>query len=364
MKRREFLKGCLYVGTFFSLNSLSRTITKVFAHTTKGVKVGIFAPSHCCVPLVYAEQKGYFKREGLKLSLINYKTMQELANDLISGKIFAGQLVGPLIFAMHLGIEPFKSAIKMVVPMVLGIHGSNIMTVRGAGIQNIEDFKGKRLASHSTLSIHYLLTKYFLLRNGIDPDKDANIKIVSISEIEDYVHNKKIDGFMMPEPVNAILESKGEASVKMLNKYIWKNHPCCLLTMRQQDFQMEKNLLKAITRATTKASIELFKMKDRAELVKMLRRTQYGFSNVHENTLILAFSKERSDWHPFPFQSTGEVILKLMQKFKIASTNLDIKKIAQEVFLAEFNKECLKEIGVRPPQQNTRPEFLMGEWFV
>ncbi|GAB6184431.1 ABC transporter substrate-binding protein [Thermodesulfovibrio hydrogeniphilus] len=364
MNRRHFLKGILYVSSSLATNGLSGTITKVFGSYAKEVKIGIFAPSHCCVPLVYAEQKGYFKKEGLRVSLQNYKTMPELVKDILSGKIFAGQVIGPMVFAVHLGIEPFQSPVKMVVPMILGIHGSNIMAVKGAGIQNFKDFKGKRLASHSKLSIHYLLTKYFLMENGIDPEKDASINIVSLSEIEEYVHKKKIDAFMMPEPVNAVIESKGEASAKMLNKYIWKNHPCCVLTMRYQDFQAEREVVKAITRATSKASIELFKMNDRTELVKMLRKTQYGFLEIPENTLTLAFSKERSDWHPFPYQSTGEVILKLMQIFKIAKADLDTKKIAQEVFLSELNKECLNEIGIRPPYQNTRPEFLMGERFV
>ncbi len=364
MKRRQFLKGVLYFSSFLAINGLSATIKNVFGSSTKELKIGIFAPSHCCVPLVYAEQKDYFKKEGLKVSLQNYKTMPELVKDILSGKIFAGQVIGPMVFALHLGIETFQSPVKMVVPMVLGIHGSNIMTVKGSGIHNFKDFKGKRLAFHSKLSIHYLLTKYFLLKNGIDPEKDASVSIVSLSEIEEYSRKKKVDAFMMPEPVNAIIETKGESSVKMLNKYIWKNHPCCVLTMRHQNFQAEREVVKAITRATSKASIELFKMNDRTELVKMLRKTQYAFSEIPENTLTLAFSKERSDWHPFPYQSTGEAILKLMQIFKIAKSDLDTKKIAKEVFLSDFNKECLNEIGVRPPYQNTRPEFLMGERFV
>ncbi len=134
--------------------------------------------------------------------------------------------------------------------------------------------------------------------------------------------------------------------------------------MRERDFHAEKELAKAITRAISKASIELFGMESRTELVKFLRGTPYGFSNIPEDVLALALSKERSDWHPFPFQSTGKMIIKLMQMFGIVSATVDSKEVAQEVFLSDFNRECLKDIGIRPPSFNNRSEFLMGERIV
>ncbi len=217
MERRQFLKGLLIGGVSFVLNSIPGIGKHIFATSLKETKIGIFGPSHCCVPAVYAKEKGFFKKEGINVTLQNYRTMLELMQNFLAGNIFAGQIVGPMVFDAHLGIEPFKSPVKMVVPAVLGIHGSNIMVAKHSNVNQPIDFKNKSIASHSKLSIHYLLSKYFLMKNGVDPDKDAEVKIVSLLEVEEYVDKKEVDAFMMPEPVNAMIESKGKASIVMFN---------------------------------------------------------------------------------------------------------------------------------------------------
>lgn len=143
IKRRDFIKNTLLLSSNLALTSLplvSFTTPKI--NLNKEITIGIFSPSHCAAPLIFAEKKGYFKDEGLSVKLINYPTMTALARDLVSGSIDLGQLTVPLIFAIHTGANPSKLHENLDMSMVLGVHGSNLMVNKDSKIIRPIDFKG------------------------------------------------------------------------------------------------------------------------------------------------------------------------------------------------------------------------------
>ncbi|MCI0469918.1 MAG: ABC transporter substrate-binding protein, partial [Nitrospirae bacterium] len=92
MNRRQFLKKSAVVIANSALIGLPAKLNASPAvQTKKEVRIGIYGASHCAAPLIFAEQKGYFKQEGIKVKLINYPNMPSLVKDLLSGGLEMGQ---------------------------------------------------------------------------------------------------------------------------------------------------------------------------------------------------------------------------------------------------------------------------------
>jgi ABC-type nitrate/sulfonate/bicarbonate transport system substrate-binding protein len=323
------------------------------------INVGIIAPAHCAAPLIYASHRSYYAEESLHVKLHNYTSPPELAKDLLAGRMDMAQLIVPLVFAIHTGHSPFKTSVPMVVPIICGIHGSNLMVSKGAHIERPADFKGKRVASLSPHTMHYLLTRLFLEGSGIGPG-EMELVPVGVKDVPGLLQEDKIDAFMMPEPVNALAEATGKAETFMLNKFIWRNHPCCCLAMKKDFFAGNRERVRALVAATARAAIYLNRESRRPELVDVLRAAPFGFDVLPEKVLRRAFAYDRCAFNPFPYQSTAMVTLQLMQRFQ-ALPPLDLRQVAGEVFLSDFMRECLELIGERAPRQNFRPELLMGK---
>ena len=361
MKRRLFIKHSLLATVGYALAgypciTYAAPINKFKAK----LLIGIFSPSHCAAPLIFAEHKGYFSKAGVKVELVNYPTMVDLAKDLVAGVIDLGQLTVPLAFSINAGTNPFALSSPLVIPMILGVHGSNLMIRKDSEISQPVDFKNKIIATHTKLTVHYLLVRLYLQRSGIDTEKDVTMSIVKLNELTKVLNQGSIDAFMMPEPINALAEETGQAHPYILNQFIWRHHPCCGLAARKeffhsQDREQMLNLVSAITRA----SLYINKERNRDELVASLTKSAYGFDQLPRKVIEMAFAFSRSSFYPFPYQSTAVLLLMMMQDFKLLPT-LDAKTTAAEVFQSDFMRECLARIGKNAPRKNFRPEIVLG----
>ncbi len=361
MERRDFIKNTLLLTSNFTLASLPGiSLAASTVHLKNTITIGIFSPSHCAAPLIFAEEKGFFKDERLNVKLINYPTMPALAKDLISGRIDLGQLTVPLTLAIHHGSNPSKLQKQLVMPMILGVHGSNLMVSKDSGITRPADFKGKTIATHTNLTVHYLLVQLYLQRYGVETEHDVKMTIVNLKELTGALQRGEIDAFMMPEPVNAMAEETGKATTYILNRFIWRYHPCCGLVTRREFFDKdEKSKIRALVSAVARASLYINKEPNRKELVSVLQKTPYGFELLSRRVMDMAFAFSRSSFYPFPYQSAAVFLLRLMQEGKLLPT-IDVHRVAQEIFLSDFMRECLVAIGKKAPTKNYRPEIVLG----
>jgi len=360
MNRRNFIRhvSVLAANAAF-LNTPKNATAAPAVHIKKEFRIGIFAPSHCSAPLVYAWMNKLFKEQGLQVELINYPVMAHLAQDLIKGKIEMGQLTVPLSFALTHNTAPFKSGIPLVTPLILGVHGSNLMTRNGANITKPTDFRHKTIATNSKLSIHYLLTQLFLQQYGINAQNEVRSINLKLRDLINAMENGTVDACMMPEPINATIEDSHLASTFLQNKFIWRYHPCCGLSMRKDFFKKHRQQVKDIVTITTRASLFINRERNRGTLVSILQKTPFGYAKIPEHVLKLAFMYERSAFYPFPYQSTAKVVLKMMRNAKMLP-DINIAGVAREVFLSDYMRECLSEINVKAPRKNSRPEYVLG----
>jgi nitrate/nitrite transport system substrate-binding protein len=362
--RRSFMKRVSTLTASFLAGRFVLPASQVLASisTPKQIRIGTFGPSHCAVPFVYAKLSGFFRQEGLNVDLINYPNMPLIAKDLIKREIEFGQLIVPLAVAIHSGSGPFSVPTPLVIPQITGINGAALMVRNGVAIQSPLDFKGKTLGNHSKLSVHFIINMLFLREHGLDYRKDLNIRIVELDNVVDEVKNGHIDATVMPEPKNAIMEEEGIARLYMLSRYIWPNHPCCALVATRDCFEKRPDMVASVTRAMTKAGLRANDPDTREETIDLLRTSElYKYNKIPKEVLAKAFIPGRADFYPFPYQSSAALITEEMKNYGLLDNNIDTKQLSEEIFLSDFSRSIMKELGTEAPPSNYRVEKILGK---
>ena len=359
--RRQFIKGIGALAAGATLMPAGRLLAA--GGTPREIRIGTFGPSHCATPFVYARLKGFFKDETLNVRLSNYAAMPLIAKDLINGKLDFGQLVVPLALAIHTGSGPFSRATPIVIPQITGTNGAALMVRPDARIKRPGDFKGKTLANHSPLSVHYLLNMMFLEKHGLDYQNEVHFKIVELGKVVDAVKKGQIDALVMPEPKNAVMEEKGIADIYMLSKYLWPNHPCCALVTTQKTLDSNEDLVAAVTRALTRAGLEADNPDTRENTIDLLRSSnEYKYKRLPKEVLLRAFIPGRADFCPFPYQSAFMLIIEEMKRHNLLPSSVDAQRLAREVALSDSSRARISEVGGDPPSRNDRAEKVLGKF--
>jgi nitrate/nitrite transport system substrate-binding protein len=71
---------------------------------------------------------------------------------------------------------------------------------------------------------------------------------------------------------------------------------------------------------------------------------------------------DRADFDPFPYHSMAIWILTQMKRWGYLKGDVDYRKIAGEVFLADQCRDVLKSLGYRAPEKNAIAHaFVLGK---
>ncbi len=168
----------------------------------------------------------------LELETQAYRGWNPLASDFKDGKIEAACILAPM------AMELFSS--RMPIRLVLQMHkaGSTIVTNKSAHITKIEDFKGKAVLIPHYLSVHHLLFDKLLRDSGfeIGAGKDVVFDVVAPSDIPEIIEwdeKGTVGGFIVAEPFGSQVIKAGDGEEFRISQDIWKNHPCCVLAVRE-----------------------------------------------------------------------------------------------------------------------------------
>jgi nitrate/nitrite transport system substrate-binding protein len=268
----------------------------------------------------------------------------------------------PLVFAIHAGAKPFSNSTPMVITQIAGTNGAALMVKKNANISSPADFKGKTMANHSKLSVHYLINMMFLETNGLNYKEDVNFQVIDTEHILDAMKDGKVDTFVMPEPKNAVAEAKSIGDPYLLSKYIWPNHPCCSLAARRDFYDANQSLVRDVTRTITKSGLLVNQPETREETINLLQTIpDYQYDKVPKPALLKAFTPGRSDFYPFPFQSSALLIIEIMKKYNLLAATIDDRSMAREVFQSSLSRSIMAELGANPPESDFRTEKILGK---
>lgn len=161
-----------------------------------------------------------------------YHGWNPLASDFKDGKIEAACILAPM------AMELYNS--RMPIRLVLQMHkaGSTVVTNKSAHIEKIEDFKGKAVLIPHYLSVHHMLFDKLLRDSGLEigAGKDVVFDVVAPSDIPEIIEwdeKGTVGGFIVAEPFGTQVVKAGDGEEFRISQDIWKNHPCCVLVVRE-----------------------------------------------------------------------------------------------------------------------------------
>lgn len=144
------------------------------------------------VPIVIANEKGFFKKQGVDVNFQSFKNSKDR-----DAAFQAGNLDG--VICDEIAISLYQNADFDV--KITGVTDGDFMLIANAksGIKTVNDLKGKSVAISEKTSIEYSLDK-ILEKNSLDP-KDVKKSIVpAIPTRLEMLRNKNVDAALLPEP--------------------------------------------------------------------------------------------------------------------------------------------------------------------
>jgi nitrate/nitrite transport system substrate-binding protein len=336
------------------------------------LKVG-FIPITCATPLIMADPLGFYKRQGLTVSLQKTAGWALVRDRMINKEYDASHFLSPMPIAISMGLG--SVATPMRVATIQNINGQAItLSVKHKDKRDPKQWKGFRFAIPFEYSIHNFLLRYYLAEHGLDPDKDVQLRVTPPPEMVANLRAGNIDGFLGPDPFNqrAVYDEIGFLHV--LSKELWDGHPCCAFGVSEQFAKEMPNTFAALYRAVLEAAAMARDPKNRPLIAKVIAPAAYlnQPETVIEQVLTGRFADglggvknipDRTDFDPFPWQSMAVWMLTQMKRWGYVKGDVAYRDIAEQVFLATDARRRMRELDQKAPDTSYRKFRVMGKEF-
>jgi nitrate/nitrite transport system substrate-binding protein len=337
----------------------------------KDLKVG-FIPITCATPIIMAEPMGFYKKHGLNVQVFKASSWAMIRDLSINGETDATHMLSPMPLAISMGVG--SQSVPYVMPAVENINGQAItLAIKHKGVKTAADMKGFKFGVPFDYSIHNFLLRYVLAEAGVDPDKEVQIRAVPPPEMVANLRAGNLDGYLGPDPFNqrAVFEEVG--FIWMLSKEIWPGHPCCAFAAKREFAEKMPNTFKALLNAIVEATQHAHDKANRKQIAAAIAPRNFLNQPVEVLEQILTGVypdglgntknvPDRVDFDPFPYQSMAVWILTQMKRWGYIKTEVNYKKVAEEVFLATACRDAMRGLGYKAPEANSvKHTFVLGK---
>jgi nitrate/nitrite transport system substrate-binding protein len=376
--RRRFLQA---VGAPTALAALSSIFPlalakEAFAQGGKlekpNLKVG-FIPITCATPIIMADPMGFYKKQGLSVEVVKTAGWAVIRDKTLNKEYDAAHMLSPMPLAISLGVGATPTA--YTVPAIENVNGQAItLATKHKDKRNPKDWKGFKFAVPFDYSMHNYLLRYYLAENGIDPDRDVQIRVVPPPEMVANLRADNIDGFLAPDPVNQRAVYDGVGFIHLLSKELWDGHPCCAFAASKEFLTTNPNTYAALLRAIIEATGYAQRPENRKEIAAAIHTPNYLNQplTVIEQVLTGTYADglggvkkvpDRVGFDPMPWESFATWILTQMQRWGQIKGEVDYQKVAREVFLATDATRAMTQAGLIAPVAGSKKIVVMGKVF-
>src|SRR5256886_13359641 len=162
------------------------------------------------LPNMLTQQLGYFKQEGLDVTLIDEASGQSSENQVLAGQVDAGS--GSYNHTIEL--QPKGKQMEAVVLLNIAPGEAEIVSAKAASqIHSVKDLKGKNLGVTELGSGTQTLTTALLHNAGITPDQVHFIPVGAGDTFIAALQQGKIDAGITTEPTISRILSSGVGKV-------------------------------------------------------------------------------------------------------------------------------------------------------
>ncbi|MBF0112251.1 MAG: ABC transporter substrate-binding protein, partial [Desulfamplus sp.] len=261
-------------------------------------------------------------------------------------------------------------------------NGSALTVSGDSNIRGFADLGGKQIAVPSWYSTHNYMVQMGITAKGLKPvikpqgskiaPDEVNLFVLPPPEMPPALLGKKMDGFIVAEPFNALAELKIKAKIMRFTGDIWKNHPCCVVVSNENLIKEQPDMIQKAVNAVVRAQLWCTKNPDKAAHI-LSRDKGEGYLPVNEDVLLRVFTGYdlqeyltgspprpimHPDWNigrigfqPYPYPSATKFIVSQMAKTKVEGDSnflslLDPAKATAELVDDTFVKKAMKDMSI------------------
>jgi NitT/TauT family transport system substrate-binding protein len=316
------------------------------------VRVGYIGLT-CEAPIFTAVEKGFFKEEGLDVSLVkcdwkNYKDVLALG-----GFDVTHHLVMYFLKPIEQGLD---------VKFTGGIHRGclRVQAAAKGNIRSIKDLRGKRIGVPGMGTPPFIFANRVLGANGIDPSKEINWLVFPAGELGLAVDKGEVDAVADSEPIGSLLLEQGKVRniADQAADLPYRDEYCCAVLVNGKFLARNPKASAAATRALLKAAkwVET----NPAAAAKLSVEGKYLASTVDMNTTSISHLRY------VPSVSGAQIAVRLaaaeMQKAGMLSPTTDVEELAKRAFvtLEGVSDDWLKSLKVETVAGGqVTPEWLL-----
>lgn len=226
------------------------------------------------VPIVIAQEKGYFEEEGLELDFQLFTAAKDR-----DAALQAGALDG--LIADEIAISIYQnSGIDMKITGQT--NGAWTLVVgKDSGIEKLEDLKGKKMAISENTMIDYL-SDYIAEENGVNAIEIEKVAIPAMPARLEALRNKQVDAAILPAPFDDTAVADGGKGLESIDN---ADIMISAIAFSQDKIDNNEETIKAFFVGYNKA-VEYMKNTDIKEYEDTIIKT-VGYSEDMKGNLIL-----------------------------------------------------------------------------
>lgn len=362
------------------------------------VRLG-FVPLTDCAPLVVARERGFFRDEGIDVTLSREPSWANVRDKLAIGALDGAQLLAPMSLSTRLGIDGVD--VPLIVPLCLDLNG-NAITVSTALAERIASSLAERVPESGIdavaagiglraviaadrragrpplvfavvfpFSAHNYILRYWLAASGIDPDRDVRILVAPPPAMVAMLEQASIDGYCVGEPWNTLAAHHGTGRTLLASLDVWPGGPEKVLALRQDWADDHPASARAVTRALMRACRWLDEPGNRLEAVHLIS----GLSHVDAPVAVVAASmhgqlgdllgRPRSvpDMHvfhrhaaTFPWRSQAAWFVAQMIRWGQIEKPDGLDRVIDAVYRPDLHREVAAGLGIAAPDIDWKSE--------
>ncbi|MCP4021556.1 MAG: ABC transporter substrate-binding protein, partial [Desulfobacteraceae bacterium] len=188
-----------------------------------------------------------------------------------------------------------------------------------------------------------------------------NLFVLPPPDMPTALLGKKIDGFIVADPFNALSEIKFKARILRYTGDIWKNHPCCVLVSNDNFISKNPILIQKAVNAIVRA--QDWCMKNPQETAHLLSRDGKNYIPFPNTVLSRVFENPKGDelvhkdwdvsrigFQPYPYPSATRFIIDQMRETLVEGDvsflkELRTQKAAKELVDDTFVSKAIDGMG-------------------
>lgn len=342
----------------------------------KNLKVG-FIPINCATPLIMADPMGFYKEQGLSVSLQKTAGWALVRDNMLNRELDASHFLAPMPLAISMGLG--SSTQPMRVATIQNINGQAItLALKHKNNRDPRNWKGFKFAIPFEFSMHNYLLRYYLAEHGLDPDQDVQLRVTPPAEMIANLRAGNIDGFLGPDPFNqrAVYDEIG--FIHILSKDIWDGHPCCSFGTSEAFIKENPNTFAALYRAVLKsasAASDPANLKTIAQVIStpnylnqpeiVIRQALTG--RYADGLGVVQDDPGRAGFDPMPWYSMATWMLVQMKRWGYIKGEMNFNDLAEQVFLMTDARTQMAKLSLSEAEAAPRDGYkkfsVMGKEF-